>query len=46
MLMMLLGLKIFVTAITLYGGVRLAGIGIEWMKQFFDELSPKQRHDD
>jgi hypothetical protein len=45
MLMMLLGLKIFVTAITLYGGVRLTGIGIQWMKQFFDELAPRRRDD-
>lgn len=46
MLMALLGLKIFITAITLYGGVRLAGIGIQWMKEFFDQLSPRSRRDD
>lgn len=45
MLMMLLGLKIFVTGITLYGGVRLTCVGIQWMREFFDKLSPKQRDD-
>jgi len=41
--MMILGLKIFVTAVTLYAGVRMAGIGCAWMKEFFDNLSPKNK---
>lgn len=38
--MMLLGLKIFITGITLYGGIRLTSIGIAWLKEFFDQLQP------
>lgn len=42
---MFLGLKIFVTAVLLYAGVRLAGIGIGWLKEFFDQLTPRRnRH--
>lgn len=43
---MFLGLKIFVTAVLLYAGVRLAGLGIGWLKEFFDQLSPRRRHYD
>lgn len=40
---MLIGLKLFVTAVLLYAGVRLAGIGIGWLKEFFDQLSPRNK---
>lgn len=38
---MLLGLKIFGMAVGLYAGVRMTGIGIAWLKEFFDNLSPR-----
>ena len=37
---MVLGLKIFLTSVGVYAGVRLAGIAIEWMKVGIDKLKP------
>lgn len=39
----MIGLKIFVVAVGIYGGVRLAGIAIEWLKLLFEELRPTKR---
>jgi len=45
---MILGLKIFITCVGLYTGIRMTGIGLAWLREFFDSLSPKSsnRHDD
>lgn len=37
-----LGLRIFVFAITFYGGIRLTFIGIKWLRELFDQLEPKK----
>lgn len=39
---MLIGIKIFVTSICIYAGVRLAGIAMSWMKHGFDKLKPRR----
>lgn len=36
----MIGLKIAATIIGVYAGIRLAGIGIEWLKEGFDSLRP------
>lgn len=44
---MLFGLKFFITVICLYAGIRMCGIGLAWLKEFFDQISPhKDRWDD
>lgn len=43
MIMMLLGLKIFVTGISLYAGIKMLGIGCAWLKEYFDQLKPESR---
>lgn len=39
------GLKIFLTTAGLYGGVRLAVLAVQWMKEGFDKLSPRKHRD-
>lgn len=43
---MVLGLKIFLTSVGVYAGVRLAGIAIEWLKVGIDKLKPRNPWDD
>lgn len=40
---MFIGLRIFVTAVSVYAGVRLAGVAIEWVKELVDNLGPEAR---
>lgn len=40
---MMLGLKIFVTAVCVYASIRFSGIAIEWLKEICDGLSPRNR---
>ena len=40
---MALGLKIAIFGITLYAGIRFMGLGIAWLKEFFDQLKPNRR---
>lgn len=43
----MLGLKIFITVVGLYAGIRMTGIGLAWLREFFDQLAPKNnRRDD
>jgi hypothetical protein len=38
----MIGLKIFLTAVGIYAGVRLSGIAIEWLREVFEGLRPKR----
>lgn len=41
--MMFFVAKIFITVVITYAAIRMSGIGIQWLKAFFDELSPKRK---
>ena len=40
---MLFAIKMFLTVIGIYAAIRMSGIGIAWLKAFFDELSPRRK---
>ena len=40
---MVMGLKILVTSVSIYAGVRLSGIAIEWLRETFDRMRPPKR---
>lgn len=43
---MMLALKLFGTAVMVYGAARLSGIAIKWMRRGFDQLDPKYHDKD
>lgn len=39
---MVLGLRIFVFGLCMFGGIRLLGLAVSWLKIFFNKLEPDQ----
>lgn len=42
---MFFGLKIFLTILLTYIGFKFAGVGILWIKEFFESIKPSRKDD-
>ena len=43
---MFFGLKIFLALLLTYIGFKFAGVGILWIREFFEAIKPGSRRDD